>query len=178
MKKRDLLLVFLLCCLITLPGTTFAQEDAQDVATQLQGNTASNAAALAKETANPIAAIISAPIQFNFNFGLGEYDRFQSVTNLMPVLPFRINDKVNAVNRIIIPLLYQPDVSQETGGTFGVGNINYSMFITPSKASKIIWGIGPALSIPTRTSNLLSSPEFGIGPTFVVLTMPGNWAIG
>ena len=32
----------------------------------------SDAAALAKETANPLANMISAPIQFNFNFGLGE----------------------------------------------------------------------------------------------------------
>ncbi len=138
----------------------------------------SDAAELAKKTANPIAAMISLPVQFNFNFGLGEYNRFQLVTNLMPVLPYRLNDKINVVNRVIIPFIYQPDVSKESGGQFGVGDINYSMFFTASKAHKIIWGIGPAFNIPTRTHDVLGSPEFGIGPTFIALTMPGNWAIG
>lgn len=145
---------------------------------QLTGTTEENAAALAKKTANPIAAMISLPIQFNFNFGLGEYDRFQSVTNLMPVIPFRLSDKINVVNRIIIPFMYQPDVTSESGGTFGLGNVNYSAFFTPAKLNKIIWGIGPAMNIPTLTNTALGSSEFGIGPSLVVLTMPGNWAIG
>ena len=136
------------------------------------------AALLAKKTANPIAALISVPVQFNFNFGLGEYNRFQLVTNLMPVLPFRLNDKINVVNRIIVPFIYQPDVSKESGGQFGVGDINYSMFFTSARTQKIIWGIGPAFNIPTRTNDMLGSPEFGLGPTFIALMMPGNWAIG
>jgi hypothetical protein len=77
-----------------------------------------------------------------------------------------------------MPVIYQPDVSSESGGTFGLGSINYSMFFTSSSASKLIWGVGPAFNIPTRTSDLLGSSEFGIGPTFVALVMPGNWAMG
>ena len=137
-----------------------------------------DAAALAKKTANPIASVISLPIQFNFNFGIGEYDRTQTLINIMPVLPFALNDNINVINRVIIPVINQPVVSQESGSTFGVGNINYSAFFTPAKAGKIIWGIGPAFSIPTRSSDLLGSTEFGVGPTFVALIMPGNWAFG
>lgn len=168
-KKHILLAICFLC---------FTFSNAQEQATPLQSTTANNAAELAKKTANPIAAIISAPIQFNFNFGLGEYDRFQSVTNFMPVLPFRLTDKINVVNRVIIPLIYQPDVSSESGGTFGVGNINYSAFFTSSKLQKVIWGIGPAMNIPTLTNTALGSPEFGIGPSLIALVMPGNWALG
>jgi hypothetical protein len=163
--KKLLVAIFLLSGFAT---SVIAQEASAD----------SDAAALAKETANPLATIISLPIQFNFNFGAGEYNRFQSVTNLMPVIPSRIGPKVNLVNRVIIPFISQPDVSQESGGTFGVGNINYSAFFTPAKSGKVIWGIGPAFSIPTRSSNMLGSTEFGIGPTLIVLTMPGNWALG
>jgi len=138
----------------------------------------SDAAKLAKETANPLAAMISVPFQFNFNFGLGEYNRTQTLINVMPAIPFRLNDKFNVLNRIILPVLIQPDVSEQSGSTFGLGSVNYSMFLTPADAGKIIWGIGPAFNIPTRTNNLLGSPEFGIGPTLIVLTMPGNWALG
>ena len=138
----------------------------------------SDAAELAKQTANPLANMISLPVQFNFNFGLGEYNRTQTLINLMPVIPYPLGKKLNVINRIILPVLIQPDVAEESGSTFGIGDINYSMFFTPQKAGKLIWGIGPALNIPTRTNNLLGSPEFGIGPSIIALTMPGNWAIG
>lgn len=138
----------------------------------------SDAAKLAKETANPLADVISIPFQFNFNFGMGEYNRTQTLLNVMPAIPFRLNDKFNVLNRIILPVLIQPDISEESGSTFGLGSINYSMFFTPAETGKIIWGVGPAFNIPTRTNNLLGSPEFGIGPTLIVLTMPGNWALG
>ena len=142
------------------------------------GSEGSDAAELAKETANPLANMISLPVQFNFNFGMGEYNRTQTLINLMPVIPYPLGKKINVINRIILPILNQPDVSQESGSTFGLGDINYSMFFTPAKAGKLIWGIGPALNIPTRTNNVLGSPEFGIGPSLIALTMPGNWAIG
>ncbi len=151
---------------------------AQDSTIHLQSSTANNAAELAKVTANPLAAMISLPIQFNFNNGMGEYDRTQTLINVMPAIPFRLSDKFNVLNRIIIPIISQPDVTQESGSTFGLGSVNYSMFLTPAKLGKIIWGVGPAFNIPTRTDNMLGSPEFGIGPTVIALTMPGNWAIG
>ena len=168
MKKLDLLLVVILSVLVLFPGITNAQDETAE----------SDAAALAKQTSNPIAAMISLPLQFNFNFGLGEYNRFQSVTNFMPVLPFRVSDKVNAINRVIIPFILQPDVESETGSTYGVGNINYSVFFTPSKTGKFIWGVGPAMSIPTRSSENLGAPYLGIGPTIIGLVMAGNWTVG
>ena len=167
MKKTIAILV---TCLFLL-GLNFTLQ-AQDASAD------SDAAALAKETANPLANMISLPVQFNFNFGLGEYNRTQTLINLMPVIPYPLGKKLNVINRIILPVLIQPDVAEESGSTFGLGDINYSMFFTPQKAGKLIWGIGPALNIPTRTNNLLGSPEFGIGPSIIALTMPGNWAIG
>ena len=165
-KSITLLIAFLL--LIGMNHSLKAQDASAD----------SDAAALAKETANPLANMISLPVQFNFNFGLGEYNRTQTLINVMPVIPYPLGKKLNVINRIILPVLIQPDVSQESGSTFGLGDINYSMFFTPAKAGKFIWGIGPALNIPTRTNNLLGSPEFGIGPSIIALTMPGNWALG
>jgi hypothetical protein len=109
---------------------------------------------------------------------MGEYNRTQTVINIMPVIPFRLNDKINVINRLIVPIINMPDVTSESGSTFGIGSLNYSMFFTPVKTGKLIWGVGPALNIPIRTSDELGSPEFGIGPTFIILTMPGNMALG
>ena len=142
-----------------------------------QDSQAEDAAALAKQSANPIANLISIPIQTNINFGSGDYDRTGVMMNLQPVIPFRLSSKVNVINRIIIPIMYKPD-NAESGGTSGIGNINYSMFFTPSKASKFTWGVGPAFNIPTLTDDKLGANAFGIGPTAVGLLMLDHMVIG
>jgi hypothetical protein len=100
------------------------------------------------------------------------------VLNIQPVLPISINDDVNMINRIIIPLINQPDVSSESGGTFGIGNTNYTAFFTPAKPGALIWGIGPSFNLPTISSTRLGGNEFGVGASFVALVMPGKWAFG
>jgi hypothetical protein len=44
-------------------------------------------AELAKKAQNPIANMISVPLQNNTNFGIGPYNRNQNVLNIQPVLP-------------------------------------------------------------------------------------------
>lgn len=169
MKLNLKVLILTVLFIFSYQLTGFSQEE------DSEGN---KAAELAKATANPLANMISVPIQLNLNFGMGTFDRTQTLINLMPVLPLQVGENVNLINRIILPIMIQPDLTQSLGNTFGIGDINYSMFFTPAKPGSLIWGFGPAFNIPTRTSNVLGSPEFGIGPTLVLLTMPGNWALG
>lgn len=144
---------------------------------QSQDSKEDDASALAKQSANPIANLISVPIQANLNFGYGDYNRSGAVVNIQPAIPFRLSSKVNVINRIILPVIYQPD-NAESGGTFGLGNINYSMFFTPSSAGKFTWGVGPAFNIPTLTTDQLGANAFGIGPTAVGLLVLEHAVIG
>jgi hypothetical protein len=82
------------------------------------------------------------------------------------------------INRVIIPIINQPDVTSNSGTTSGIGNTNYTAFFTPSKPGPVIWGIGPSLNIPTISSTKLGGREFGIGASFVALGMPGKWVLG
>jgi len=43
---------------------------------------------LAKQAQNPVADLISVPLQNNFNFNVGPHNRMQYVGNLQPVIPF------------------------------------------------------------------------------------------
>ena len=59
-----------------------------------------------------------------------------------------------------------------------MGDIVMTAFFSPSKAGRIIWGVGPVVLLPTATDNALGSEKFGIGPSVVLLTQPGKWTLG
>ncbi|BDD06518.1 hypothetical protein [Aureibacter tunicatorum] len=53
-----------------------------------------------------------------------------------------------------------------------------SLFFTPSKLGKFIWGAGPIIQLPTSTSDQVGRNRFGIGPSVVGVVMTGPWVIG
>ena len=132
---------------------------------------------LAKTAQNPVANMYSMPFQNNTVWGVGPYDRPQNVLNIQPVIPIPLGSKVNMINRIILPVITQPSFTEDKSST-GIGDILYTMWFSPSKDSKIIWGLGPAFQLPTASGIEYGSGEFGVGPSLVILTMPKQWVIG
>jgi hypothetical protein len=133
---------------------------------------------LQKATQNPVANLISVPVQNNSDFGIGPYDRTQDVLNIQPVIPMKLNEKWNLITRIIQPVVWQPYSSQPTGGEYGLGDMNPTFFLSPGKPGKLIWGAGPAFVLPTATSDVTGQGKFSIGPSFVALAQPGHWTVG
>ena len=139
---------------------------------------AEQAEALQKATQNPVASLISVPLQNNTNFGYGPYNRTQDVLNIEPVIPAHLGKKWLLISRIIQPIVWQPYPNQNTGGEYGLGDMNPSFFLSPAKPGKVIWGVGPAFVIPTATSTILGQGKLSIGPSFVVLAQPKHWTVG
>jgi hypothetical protein len=140
---------------------------------------AARTAALAKAAQNPVADMISFPLQNNTNFGVGPNQRVQDVLNFQPVIPLHLNAKWNLITRTILPVVWQPNASQPNGqGWYGLGDLNPSLFFSPAKSGKLIWGVGPALVFPTATAPQLGQGKVSAGPGVVALTTPGHWVIG
>lgn len=135
---------------------------------------------LAKQVANPIADLITAPFQGNYNHGLGPLgDGSQTYVNFQPVVPFHLNEDWNLISRTILPIISQTDVAPGSGSQFGLGNTQQNFFFSPSKPwHGLTWGIGPILYLPTATDSLLGPEKWGTGPTGVALWLNGPWAIG
>jgi hypothetical protein len=133
---------------------------------------------LAAKSQNPVADLISIPFQNNLNFSIGPHDRKQNVLNIQPVIPFHLNEEWNLITRTILPLVYQPDVADRDGGTFGLGDINPSLFLSPAKPGGLIWGVGPTFLLRTGTQDEVSAEKWGLGPTAVALFTPKPWVIG
>lgn len=133
---------------------------------------------LAKATQNPVASLISVPLQNNSNFDIGPYNRTQDVLNVQPVIPKRLSEKWMLISRIIQPLVWQPVPTANAGGQAGFGDMNPTFFLSPAKPGKLIWGIGPAMVLPTATSTALGQGKLSFGPSVVVLVQPGHWTLG
>ena len=140
---------------------------------------AARTAALAKAAQNPVADMISFPMQNNTNFGVGPNQRVQDVLNFQPVIPLHLNAKWNLITRTILPVVWQPNAAQPNGqGWYGLGDLNPSLFFSPAKSGKLIWGVGPAMVFPTATAPELGQGKVSAGPGVVALTTPGHWVIG
>lgn len=159
-------------------GTSEDKEDRQQAAVNAQGSTGDQES-LRKAALNPIASMISVPIQNNMNFAVGpNSDRIQNVVNIQPVIPVKLSPDWNLIMRIITPIIYQPDTTTTNRGSFGLGDINPSFFFSPSKVSKLIWGVGPTFIFPTATDSTLGQGKLQVGPTLVWLMQPGKWTVG
>lgn len=140
---------------------------------------------LSKQIQNPVASLISLPFQNNTDFGLLQYDPVQQLffkgtrntLNVQPVIPFRLGNKISLIARTIIPIISLPlDIDKNQSG---LGDINMSLYLTPAKPGKLIFGVGLALGLPTAMHpKVLGSQKFSMGPGFVGLIQPGTWTIG
>ncbi|HEY6384384.1 MAG TPA: hypothetical protein VIX91_01740 [Candidatus Acidoferrum sp.] len=164
----------------------FAQDapvgpEGTQVATEQTPAAAANADALRKAAQNPVASLISVPIQNNNNFGINPGYRTQDVLNIQPVIPVKVNNDWNLIIRWITPIIYQPfpvaSPAPQTG-VYGLGDMQPTFLLSPRKPHKIIWGVGPIFQLPTATSQFLGQGKLGMGPNVVVLTMPGHFVMG
>jgi hypothetical protein len=63
---------------------------------------------LQKATQNPVASLISVPVQNNSNFDIGPFNRTQNVLNIQPVIPVKASEKWSLIIRWITPIIWQP----------------------------------------------------------------------
>ncbi len=136
---------------------------------------------LAKKLANPVAALISVPIQANYddNYGAADQGSVWKI-NIQPVIPFTLSENWNLISRTILPIIDQNDIPALGMGESGIGDIVQSLFFSPKAPTSggLIWGVGPVFLLPSATDEMLGGEKWGIGPTGVVLKQVGPWTIG
>jgi hypothetical protein len=182
------------------PLTSSASPAANPTAGPGTPNQAGGADDLQKAVQNPVASLISVPIQNNSNFGIGPFARTQDVLNIQPVIPVQATASWNLIIRWIAPIIWQPapgtanlevygidentpayfaaQALQKNAGVYGFGDMSPTFFLSPAKPRKLIWGVGPYFVLPTATSKVLGQGKLSIGPSIVALLQPGPWTIG
>lgn len=134
---------------------------------------------LAQELTNPIAGLIQAPFQNNFDWGGGPHNNaFRYTLNFQPVIPLSLSNDWNLIVRTIIPFASWDGVFPQSES--GLGDSVQSFFFSPSRptASGIVWGAGPVFLYPTATNAFFAGRQWGAGPTGVILRLDGPWTYG
>jgi hypothetical protein len=143
---------------------------------------------LIKQSQNPVGNLGVLPIQANFYYGQGLYQRTQTVTNIQPVIPIALNKRWNVISRTIVPIIdlpssLPPSQCNSTLGCptlTGVGDIQQQTYFTPAKPATVTWGAGPIFQFATASPNLgpVGSHQTAAGVNAVGLIMPGNFVMG
>jgi hypothetical protein len=134
---------------------------------------------LAKKLQNPVAALISVPIQNNWDFGIGPAHAMKYTANIQPVVPLSISDDWDLIIRTILPVIYAE--SQVKGGEnhAGLGDTTQSFFFSPkAPVGGWILGAGPVGYYPTATEEALGGGKWGAGPTAVALQQTHGFTYG
>jgi hypothetical protein len=135
-------------------------------------------AELAKKLNNPVAALISVPVQNNWDFGIGPANAMRYTANIQPVIPVTLTKDWDLIVRTILPVIY---AESPVGGssTSGLGDVTQSFFLSP-KAPVGGWvlGAGPVMYYPTATDSALGAGKWGAGPTIVALRQEHGFTCG
>ena len=164
--KKNLIVAASLATLAAASATVFAQKSDEEIA---------------KAAQNPIAAMISVPLQYNYDQKFGSQESgHKNYVNVQPVIPFSISDDWNLISRTIVPVVDQQDIFPGSGSQSGIGDITESLFFSPKKPTESgwIWGAGPVFLLRTASDNLLGAEKWGLGPTAVFLKQESGWTYG
>lgn len=135
---------------------------------------------LSRLPANPIANLVSLPLQYNHDVGFGPDGRGSRDTlNVQPVFPMALNENWNLIARSVLPLIeHRP---ARGGRIRGVGDATQSFFFSPAAPTHggWTWGVGPVLRLPTATDDRLGLKQWGAGPSVVALRKTDSgWVVG
>lgn len=128
---------------------------------------------LARKIQNPFADLITVPFQNVSGLGYGPENGAQNVLNIQPVLPIALGNGWNLLMRPILPVSYTSWPESE----LGFGDLNVEPFFSRASSSKLLWGVGPILGVPTATDDLLGFGKWTAGPSVAVFGMRGHWAL-
>ena len=134
---------------------------------------------LAQQSQNPIASLISVPFENNLFYDVGPEDGTEWIMNIKPVIPTKLTEDFTLINRFIAPVIYQEERFNGEDDEFGIGDFTYQGFIVPKSEGDVMWGVGPALVVPTASDKRLGSDQWSLGPAIVALWKPeGPWLVG
>ena len=159
---------------LTVPMHCTANEDA--------------AAEMARKAQDPLGNVRALMTDNTIGFDGGPDDDTSYGFQLQPVYAIPNDSKFNQLARAVVPLVgVEPGVEiprlgadprSSDGDSFGLSDVILQYFFSPKADAALKWGVGPQVSLRSRSSDRQAGAGWGGGMAAVVFGGIGNWALG
>jgi hypothetical protein len=139
---------------------------------------AQEAPSLAKEAKNPLANVLNVQFFYDADLNVGPANKTEDVVTFQPLIPFSLNADWSVITRTILPLISQPGLTAGEGWARGLGDTQFSAFLSPARTGRLVWGVGPVFQIPSATNQALGQGKWGAGPTAAAQWSGELWTFG
>ncbi len=161
----------LIACAALISGPEASAAEARDVAAIEAEPTATE---LARQDQNPITRFYVMRFENNVQLGFGPDDEAVNFFRFQPLVPIGLGAQWILLTRLVVPVVHQPWPETKDG----LGDVSMIAFLTPARSSRFVWGIGPAMLLPTATREILGTGKFSIGPGVAGAYTAERWVVG
>jgi len=145
---------------VAQPATVRAQETTRQDVSRVQKN--------------PFADSVKVSLEFDSAFRIGPKDATGGNMNAQAVIPVPLSSDWVLITRSTLPVTYAPGPPD----VFGSGDLQSSLFLSPTQTGDWTWGIGPVLQLPTASDDRLGTGKWSAGPTLGLVYVAGPWCNG
>jgi hypothetical protein len=89
-------------------------------------------------------------------------------------VPVSLGDNWRLIERPQLALLHNPAPDER----FGLSDLEIQSYLTPARADKWVWGLGPVFQFPTATLASLGTGKWSAGPAAALVYINGPWVNG
>jgi hypothetical protein len=139
---------------------------------------AQDAQSLAREAKNPLANLINVQFIYDALLNVGADNKTRDTLTIQPVVPFALDADWSVITRTVLPLISQPAPAPGATSTTGVGDAQFSAFLSPARTGRLVWGVGPVFQIPSATNDALGQGKWGAGPAAAAQWSGDTWTFG
>lgn len=122
------------------------------------------------------------PIEFDFDYGADNGPAV--ISRIVPLFSFPLGERWRLINLTLAVVANAPggvpgrpgNPDPAPAGTeFGLGDLTDAVFFTPpTRSDRLVWGFGPAVTLPIATDGALGSGKWSAGPAFRLAYRPGR----
>ena len=157
-------------------------------ATKSMAQDADALAEMARKAQDPLGNVQALMTDNTIAFDAGPDDDTSYGFQLQPVYAIPNDSNWNMIARAVVPIMgfepgvvippVGPDPRPPSGSSWGFGDSYFQYFFAPKSNSAWKWGVGPQVSLKTRSSSRQAGPGWGGGLAGVLFGAVGDWALG
>jgi hypothetical protein len=133
-----------------------------------------------RESENPVTRFYTLPLRYKASFEDGFYNATTNSFELSnAVLPVPLGDDWFVIARTKSSFVSQAPKRSGNHWEDGLNDAQTTLFLSPARVAKVLWGVGPVILLPTATNSTTGMSRWGSGPSIALVWQDSiPWTFG